>query len=434
MNTQKESTELNAPKRSNADYLGPSRWESVSHLKTELKKKPKYTAKDFLGKMIWNWIYHYVKSRFGKKFPYPAYGAGDSGVYSLSPAMNGDGVRIAIASDWATDTDESFAIAERMTNHAPHFTIHVGDTYYVGAPHEVRSNFTDEGAPWPKGSAGSFAVLGNHEMYAKGDAFFETLLPAMGIRNSDGHFEGQKAGYFCLETAYWRILGLDTGYHSVGKPILEFLPFFKPDCKFDDKLMDWLKHTVRLDDAADKRGIVVLTHHQFISAFNKEAEYMKPASQLGSLLGKERKILWLWGHEHKLSFFAKTQLNDSPQVYGRCIGFGGTPVEIGGKSFQLSNKLKGYDKLVAVDRRRNKKVEDVEVGFNGYAVIKLKDEGLTIEYHDSDASDKDNPGPLVVETWKADLTTGDIQGTIVECKKGLLTFAGGRTLEEAVRP
>ena len=432
MNAQQEPTVHNAPKRTNADYLGPSRWESVSHFKTELKKKPKYTAKDFLGKMIWNWIYHYVKSRFGKRFPYPTYDASDSGIYKL--ASGGEAVRIAIASDWATDTDESFAIAERMAGHDPHFTIHVGDTYYVGAPHEIRSNFVDEGAPWYKGSAGSFAVLGNHEMYAKGDAFFEALLPSMGIRNEEGSFAGQKAGFFCLENDYWRILGLDTGYHSVGKPLLEFLPFFKPDCKFDDKLMDWLTHTVKLNDPNDKRGLLILTHHQFISAFNKESEYLKPASQLGSLLGNERKILWLWGHEHKLSFFAKTQLKDSPQVYGRCIGFGGTPVEIGGKSFQLSAKLKGYEKLVAVDRRRNKLVEDVEVGFNGYAVIKLKDDILAIEYHDSDASDRDNPGPLAVETWRVDMATGTIQGTIEECKKGLLTFAQGKTLGDAVMP
>ncbi|MDQ3278462.1 MAG: metallophosphoesterase [Bacteroidota bacterium] len=433
MNTQQEPAAQSVPKRTNADYLGPSRWESVSHLKTELKKKPTYSAKDFLGKMVWNWIYHYIKSRFGKKFPYPTYDASDSGVYKIA-AANEEAVRIGIASDWATDTDESFAIAERMASHDPHFTIHVGDTYYVGAPHEIRSNFTDKGAPWYKGSAGSFVVLGNHEMYAKGDAFFETLLPAMGMRKSDGSFTGQKAGFFCLENEYWRILGLDTGYHSVGKPLLEFLPFFKPDCKLDEKLVDWLVNTVKLNDAEDKRGILLLTHHQFISAFNKESEYMKPASQLGALLGTERKVLWLWGHEHKLSFFAKTQIKDSPQVYGRCIGFGGTPVEIGGKGFQLSTKLQGYDKLVAVDRRRNKRVEGVDVGFNGYAVAKLRDSVLAIEYHDSDASDRDHPGPLVVETWRADLATGDIQGTIQECKKGLLTFAEGKTLADAVRP
>lgn len=432
MEKQNNATLQHEPKRSNADYLGNSRWESVAHLKTELKKKPKYTAADFLGKMIWNWIYHYFKSRFGKKYPYPVWDAADSGVYPVA-AENGGEVRIAIASDWATDTDESFAIGQRMDSHDPHFTIHVGDTYYVGAPHEVVSNFLEEGAPWPRGSAGSFAVLGNHEMYAKGDAFFEKLMPAIGLRREDGSYAGQKAGFFCLENQYWRILGLDTGYHSVGKPILEFLPFWKPDARFDDKLMDWLQNTVRLNDPADKRGLLILTHHQFISAFNKEAEYQKPGSQLGSLVGQSRKLIWLWGHEHKLSFFERVQVKDSPQVYGRCIGFGGTPVEIEGKSFQLSDKLKGYSKLVAVDRRRNKAVKDVPVGFNGYAVIKLKDDTLHIEYHDSDSHNRDNPGPLVVESWQVELATGDLQGQIKECQPGLLTFAPEKKLADAVQ-
>jgi hypothetical protein len=432
MDNQQEIIPPHEPKRTNADYLGPSRWESVAHLKTELKKKPKYTAADFLGKMVWNWVYHYVKSRFGKKFPYRTYDATDSGVYGIA-AENGEAVRIAIASDWATDTDESFAIGQRMASHDPHFTIHVGDTYYVGAPHEVESNFTEKDAPWPKGSAGSFAVLGNHEMYAKGDAFFEILLEDIGLRNPDGSFSKQKAGFFCLENQHWRILGLDTGYHSVGKPLLEFLPFFKPDCHFDDKLMHWLQNTVHLGDPADKRGLLILTHHQFISAFEKEMEYMKPANQLGGLLGTSRKVLWLWGHEHKLSFFERVQLEKSPQVYGRCIGYGGTPVEITGKSFQLNKKLKGFAKLVAVDQRPNKTVKGVPVGFNGYAVIKLKEDELKIEYHDSDSHNRDNPGPLVVETWKVNLTNGDIQGEIVECQKGLLTYASGKSLADAVR-
>lgn len=419
-------------KRTNADYLGHSRWESVAHLKTELKKKPKYTAADFLGKMVWNWVYHYIKSRFGTKFPYPTWSGTDNGVYQVA-AENGEAVRIAIASDWATDTDESYAIGRRMASHDPHFTIHVGDTYYVGAPHEVESNFIEEGAPWPRGSAGSFAVLGNHEMYAKGDAFFETLLPSIGIRKADGSFAGQQAGFFCLENNYWRILGLDTGYHSVGKPLLEFLPFFKPDSRFDEKLMEWLKNTVRLNNPLDKRGLLILTHHQFISAFNKEDEYLIPGTQLGSLVGKDRKVLWLWGHEHKLSFFENVQVKDSPQVYGRCIGFGGTPVEIEGKSFKLSDKLKGFSKLVAVDQRPNKSVKDVPVGFNGYAVIKVKDDELKIEYHDSDSHNRDMPGPMVVETWKVDLNSGDIRGEIKECQKGLLTYKEGKSLADAVK-
>ena len=39
MENQQGTATDNLPKRTNADYLSPSRWESMAHLKTELKKK-----------------------------------------------------------------------------------------------------------------------------------------------------------------------------------------------------------------------------------------------------------------------------------------------------------------------------------------------------------------------------------------------------------
>src|SRR5436190_19561998 len=131
MNNQNGKPLQPRPKRTNSDYLGPSRWESMAHLKTELKKKPRYTAADFLGKVVWKWFYHYFKSRFGKKYPYPTWDSSDSGVYKIA-GENGEAVCIGVASDWATDTDASFAIGQRIASHNPHLTIHVGDTYYVG--------------------------------------------------------------------------------------------------------------------------------------------------------------------------------------------------------------------------------------------------------------------------------------------------------------
>jgi predicted phosphodiesterase len=420
---QQQEPLSNSPKRSNDDYLNPSRMESVNHMKTEIKKKPNHTVGDFFSKSLWNWFYHYFKSRFGRKFPYQSYSLPDTGVHKIP---EGKEITIGITSDWATDTADSFAIAEEITKHNPEYTIHVGDTYYVGAPHEIASNFVEHGSPWVRGSEGSFAVLGNHEMYANGVAFFEMLLPSLGIKNASGAYGGQKAGYFCLENNHWRILGLDTGYNSAGKPILEFLPWFAPKCDFDDKQIDWLENTIGLKNKNDKRGIVILTHHQFISAFDKESEYKKPAKQLGNLLGEDKKIIWLWGHEHKLSLFEKTAADGSPQVYGRCIGNGGTPVEILGKNFNLSDKKKGYNKLVAVDKRHNKTVKDVVLGFNGYVCIKLLNDLLKIEYYDSRQF-------LLSEEWKADITTGNISGTINPPPVNLLVLQNGKSWQDAVR-
>lgn len=103
----------NAPKRSNVDYLNPSRMESVNHMKTEIKKEPNHTIGDFFSKSLWNWFYHYFKSRFGKKVDYKTYTSAETGLYDM--AENGE-ISIAVISDWATDTADSFAIAEEISN------------------------------------------------------------------------------------------------------------------------------------------------------------------------------------------------------------------------------------------------------------------------------------------------------------------------------
>ncbi len=88
----------------------------------------------------------------------------------------------------------------------PHYAIHLGDVYYVGDRNEVDENFLGiknehnnfEPCLWPKGLLGSFALNGNHEMYARGFAYFDRMLPNLG-RLKNGQPTGQLASYFCLE-------------------------------------------------------------------------------------------------------------------------------------------------------------------------------------------------------------------------------------------
>ena len=121
----------------------------------------------------------------------------------------------------------------------PHYSIHLGDVYYVGDPAEVGANFLGIPNPryqfapckWPLGSEGAFALNGNHEMYALGYGYFDHILPKLGVRGSP---HGQRASYFCLENDHWRIIALDTSYNSVGAPILEH--FLEPDCALPAEL------------------------------------------------------------------------------------------------------------------------------------------------------------------------------------------------------
>jgi len=394
------------PARKKEDYQMMSRSPLINHLQTEIKKskgqKPSYKITDFLSKDIWSWIYHYLKSRFGKKYPYTTYSGIDTGIYKLDQNHKVDKyISIAITADWATDTEESYCIAAEIRKQNPDYTIHLGDTYYVGAPHEISSNFLLPEAPWPIGKKGSFALLGNHEMYARGSAYFKYLLPHLGIWDNENKISEQKAAFFCLENEYWRVLGLDTGYNSTGKiPFLELLPYFASDCRFEDQLMKWLKDTVKLDDKNDKRGLVILTHHQYVTAFGGGFEYIEPAKQLASLIGTDRPVLWFWGHEHKFSIFDKVQVDGGVSAYGRCIGHGGMPVELDSKSFTISTQNNGHSALEMVDCREKK--QGSRLGHNGYVVLKIKNEVLLTEYYDENKK-------LLTETWTVDLQNGIIK-------------------------
>jgi hypothetical protein len=263
-----------------------------------------------------------VTCRLGRRHPFQTYDGqdGDDGLYRLHGGS--DGIRIALAGDWGTGTDEAFEVAARIRAFRPHYTIHLGDVYYVGDPAEVGANFL--GAPdsrypykpckWPRGTEGAFALNGNHEMMARGFGYFDHILPKLGVRalvlplvrtkacatpyptpeDQSRSAGGQRASYFCLENDHWRILALDTGYNSIGAPIIEH--FLEPDCALPDELIEWLRSLVR-PRADDPRGIVILSHHQYVSRYDNC--YPRPAQQLAEFFS--RPVLWLWGHEHRLA-------------------------------------------------------------------------------------------------------------------------------------
>lgn len=87
-----------------------------------------------------------------------------------------------------------------MQNYSPDYTIHLGDIYFVGMKEETTDNFISENCSWPKGSSGSFSLLGNHEMYSRGISFFRDLLPTLGIRsNKEKNIWDKKPASFVLK-------------------------------------------------------------------------------------------------------------------------------------------------------------------------------------------------------------------------------------------
>jgi hypothetical protein len=351
-----------------------------------LRSRTRYLQiRQFLGSNLLAWITSYLRNRFGPRHVLPDYRrTADSGVYPLN--SDGGSVRVSMAGDWASGTDEAAAVAAAISAWHPHFTIHLGDVYYVGDEAEARSTFLGERTSsyqptrWPRGSIATFALNGNHEMYARGMAYFDVLLPRLGFTAG----VPQRASFFCLENQHWRILALDTGYNSVAWPLLEELPFapFAPANDLSGAQMRWLAQTLGSDQG---QALVILSHHPPYSRF--ERGYVKPARQLKRLL--RGPVLWFWGHEHRLAVYHRYSRDGGIEAYGRGVGHGGMPVELHPRV--VDDRLS----LAFTDARRYPNEQQIEVGYNGYANLTFTGNSLEVVYRDLHGD------AVFSESWRA---------------------------------
>lgn len=374
-----ESSEERAKK-----YLNLGHTEAENHARTQqelfekrVKEKSNVTnvISAFFKTNLFGFVWHYLKSRIGPRHTYQTYPCNsDSGIYPMQGSVSSrEGIEIALLSDWASDTSESDTVGHLVAKHAPDYSIHLGDIYFVGAPKEIEANFTAPYASWYFGESGSLVLSGNHEMYSNGNAFFQQLLPAMYAKVGEIK-KTQQAGFFCLENEYWRIIGLDTGYTSVGRPFLEVIS--PPDCHLRKEQIDWLRDVVKIGNEDDKRGLVFLSHHPYISAFREE--YTKPGEQIQEILGDlERSVIWFWGHDHRLVAYKPSKNGKGPSAYGRCIGHGGLPVEI-----KMPDNLQELEKIHLYDRRVRTIIKRHEIGYNGFAMLSIREDVLVCSYRD----------------------------------------------------
>jgi hypothetical protein len=338
--------------------------------------------KAFAPQNVLPWIGNYLKYALTPRYPFQSYATGPgNGVYRVAPRPGSDAVRIAIAGDWGTGTSEAQAVASLMVSTEPDLTIHLGDVYYVGDDAEIAENClgraTDQfqGVSWPHGLQGSFALNGNHEMYANGKPYFTTFLKTLGMPSGSG----QRASFFCLEAGQWRILGIDTGYNSVGIPILSQIPGINSigpvggDCHLESALMKWLRDTVRPKE--DPKPTLLLSHHQYFTAFNDHA-YTKPARQLIEFF-HDQEVVWIWGHEHRLAFYSKFGKDGGITAHGRCVGHSGMPVELGDPDPSKAP-------ITFYDPRSHVLEDGSKAGQNGFVLATLRQSTLTLDYRDID--------------------------------------------------
>jgi hypothetical protein len=347
--------------------------------------------------------------RFRPKRRPPRYAPGQTGVYS-PPDPTDEPVRVALAADWADGKRTARAVAASIVNDDPHYAIHLGDIYHVGAEHEIIQNClggTHEkpGVTWPLDLRfGSFAVPGNHEYNSGGRAFFTTFVPKLGPRNAGP--EGQITSYFCIDLERWRLIGLDTGFRSakfllhegavyvlnqlasrLGRPHL----FADWKTSLPKQMTHWLRDQVRIAESGDK-GVIVLTHHQYFTALDKRGDNPKLGKQLAELLGPTT-IIWLWGHEHRLAVYGKRfeAPADGLQVFGRAIGNGSESDPVA--DLRGARKAIVQKSLTHVDNREN---------HGGYVELLLDGPRLTIEYRTLSEGDAGPPRTLLTERFEVD--------------------------------
>ncbi|MGC1453164.1 MAG: metallophosphoesterase [Candidatus Sulfotelmatobacter sp.] len=364
------------------------------HKAAEAVAQPTYPPESMFSFAVWwEWVRNYLAYVLHKKHYFPPFTASPKhAVYDLYDEQGTQDVKVSIAGDWGTGTGEAESVANRIKEFRPHFTVHIGDVYYVGDPQSVNENCLGIKNPnnnydpvtWPIGSVGSFALNGNHEMYANGGGYFDVWLPELGLCDAKGKMLGQQTSFFCLQNQYWRIIAIDTGYNSVGVPILSHIPIINDipgiggNCKLSDELIGWLTSIVK--PAEDQRGLIIVSHHQNYSAFQNR--YEKPAEQLWEA-GIRRPVLWFWGHEHRLAGY-DLYGTCGLQSFGRCIGHGGMPVDRGGPTHDPVPVF--YDNRLAKNG----------YGVNGFVNLMFAGPRLSAEYADLDGTS------VLREEWTVD--------------------------------
>jgi len=279
----------------------------------------------------------------------------------------------------------------------------MGDVYFSGTEQEYRDWFLGE-EDWPRGAQHTFAMNANHEMYSGGAGYFDTALEAL----------QQETSYFCVESDYWRIVGLDSGYYSGIFPLLE--KFWLSKIRLDESILQWLKSVVFVDPS-DRRPVIVLTHHQPFSAFGPG--YGTLTKNLAPYL--DRIVLWMWGHEHRFAGYGPVAAGGAV-IRGRCIGHGGMPIEVAEPPQEAKRtNLVFYDDRIANELSE---IAREPVGFCGFAALHLDGPDLTIDYID------ENDVLLLREMWNC-AGTKPIGSIKASHKQLHVVHAAG--LEELVR-
>jgi hypothetical protein len=294
---------------------------------------------------------------------------------------------IGLIADWGTGLDDAKWLLSEVMKKNPDVLIHLGDIYYAGTADEDRSNFL-EGIQAAAPNIPVYTLSGNHDMYSGGDPYY-WLLGQLNATPALQPYQ-QKASYFCLRSANWQILGMDTGLNDCD-------PFTVASniTYLDPKEAAW--HVDKLNNAGGRKTIL-LSHHQLFTAFGggvgqgASGKALAFNPKLYSVFGPylNNIALWLWGHEHNFEFF-------SPYLglqKGRCIGASAIPCLQAQNPYGLIQDpdLQGQNALPTLaPGMLELSVNSDGAYFHNYAILKLRGpqsqfRDSIIEYYELDSS------------------------------------------------
>jgi hypothetical protein len=208
----------------------------------------------------------------------------------------------------------------------------------------------------------SWSLNGNHDMYSGGFGYFGTLLgdPRFAGQHSP---DGQPTSFFRLTSPSWDFVGLDTAWdHDVltkgGSAVLE-----DPQAEYVARVA-----------GESARKLVLFSHHQLVSVYDKEDITPELGSKLAPVLTGDRVTAWWWGHEHRALAYRPAD----GVHYPRCLGNGGVPI------LRPPALTATTGKVAEWESRRYIWSGGQQWARFGFAVLDLSEAAISVRYRDDD--------------------------------------------------
>jgi Calcineurin-like phosphoesterase len=284
-----------------------------------------------------------------------------------------DDARVVVVGDWGTGLPRARAVAAQMRAKIAEalaigrqvHVIHLGDIYYSGLESEDKRRFLDLWPVTPEQAAAgvtSWSLNGNHDMYSGGFGYFGTVLADPRFRHQ-WSADDKPTSYFRLRSPSWDLVGLDTSWDTDVVSTGQVAVLEDPQGGYVAEIA-----------ASSARRLVLFSHHQLVSYYDKPDIGRTLPAKLAPVLNANRVTAWWWGHEHRAVTYAEA----GGVHYPRCLGNGGVPVH------PSPDPPPGSTPAVTWHSTRTVRADGQRWTRFGFAVLDLQPDRIEAAYIDDD--------------------------------------------------